>query len=128
MLLSTEHWPIASDLTPTNPTTLFGGLSGSNHFELELDYSGDARLKYNTDRSLSYRPSGTRSGWPSHHLKFHRMFEGPRQLRVYELFSDESTNDGMSEWSHRDIANDPAAADGADFTLNNIGALTLSTV
>ena len=128
MLLSTEHWPIASDLTPTNPTALFGGFSCSNHFELELDYFGDARLKYNTDRSLSYRPSGTRSGWPSHHLKFHRMFEGPRQLRVYELFSDESTNDGMSEWSHRDIANDPAAADGADFTLNNIGALTLSTV
>ena len=128
ILLSTEHWPIASVLTPTNPTTLFGGLSGSNHFELELDYFGDARLKYKTDRSLSYRLGGTRSGWPSHHLKFHRMFEGPRQLRVYELFSDESSSDGMSEWSHRDIENDPAAADGGDFTLNNIGALTLSTV
>ena len=127
ILLSTEHWPIASVLTPTNPTTLFGGLSGSNHFELELDYFGDARLKYKTDRSLSYRLGGTRSGWPSHHLKFHRMFEGPRQLRVYELFS-ESSSDGMSEWSHRDIENDPAAAAGADFTLNNIGALTLSTV
>ena len=128
ILLSTEHWPIASVLTPTDPTALFGGLSGSNHFELELDDNGDARLKYSTDRSLSYRFGGTRSGWPSHHLKFHRMFEGPRQLRVYELFSDDPTNDGMSEFSHRDIANDPAAADGADFALNNIGALTLSTV
>ena len=122
ILLSTEHWPIA------NPTTLFGGLSLSNHFELELDDNNDARLKYNTDRSLSYRFDGTRSGWASHHLKFHRMFEGPRQLRVYELFSDDPTNDGMTEWSHRDIENDPVGADGADFTLNNIGALTLSTV
>jgi hypothetical protein len=126
ILLSTEHWPIASVLTPTNPTTLFGGLSVSNHFDLELD--DGARLKYNTDRSLSYRTNGTRSGWPSHHLKFHRMFEGPRQARVFELFSDVSTNDGMTEWSHRDIENDPVGASGADFTLNPIGALTLSTV
>ncbi len=128
ILLSTERWPIASALTPTNPTALFGGLSVSNYYELELDEDGDARLKYNTDRSLSYRADGTRSGWPSHHLKFHRMFEGPRQLRVYELFSDEPSNDGMTEWSHRDIENDPVGAGGADFTLNNIGALTLSTV
>jgi hypothetical protein len=56
------------------------------------------------------------------------MFEGPRQARVYELFSDDPTNDGMTEWSHRDIENDPVGAEGADFTLNPIGALTLSTV
>tara|TARA_R110000824_G_scaffold80249_6_gene201904 strand:+ start:2030 stop:5158 length:3129 start_codon:yes stop_codon:yes gene_type:complete len=79
-------------------------------------------------------------GWPSHwkdaffnavvadarhHIdthKFHRMFEGPRKTRLYETATPITA--GTETFKHNDIADDPLGTDGADFTQNNIGALT----
>jgi len=85
-------------------------------------------------------------GWPSHwkdssfnvsqselqrrhHIdahKFHRMFEGPRKTRRYETATP--VTGGTETFKHNDITNDPLGTDGADFTLNNIGSLTDTTI
>ena len=83
---------------------------------------------------------GYTCGWPSHwkdasfnavvadarhHIdahKFHRLHEGPRKTRRYETATPITA--GTETFKHNDITNDPLGADGADFSLANVGELT----
>jgi len=119
ILFSTEHWPIATDLTVTDPEGVYKGFIRSPYFTLALDGSNDAQVSVVTDRAIAHK-FNSRSGWPNYDYKHHRMFEGPKHPKQYE--------DRGSAYTHLDITNDPVGESGADFGQNNIGTLTESNV
>lgn len=125
VMFSTEDWPIATVLTPTNPTIYFNGFNTNNYYDVYVDTSNDAQIQIKQDRAIAYTLNNSDSGrgWPiayNNTTDYHRMFEGPKHGKKYE-------NRG-STYNHLDITNDPVGADGADFTQNDIGVLTESDI
>ena len=125
VMFSTEDWPIATVLTPTNPAIYFNGFNRNHYFDVYVDTSNDAQIQIKQDRAIAYvlDSTGSGRGWPiagNNTTDYHRMFEGPKHGKKYE--------DRGSAYTHLDINNDPVGDDGADFTQNNIGNLVESDV
>ena len=121
-LLIHQDWPIN---TLRNVAAYSGGLSGADVNYVYGYKQGwptkwkDSFFNWSWGTVNGYDLQGKRFVINAH--PFHRMFEGPRKVRLYETTS--GTN-----YPHKDIASDPAGVSGADFNQNNIGALTATSI